>query len=140
MSWFSSSIFGAGVPDIDVLDCWREAMDTKANHHTGQVRPRLKRAVRLAWEGHLTSVEYMDIRDMNIKNIPRGHMEKLASIVTRRVWMTQADQLGGILARVKCPVLCLRDMELSEAETRGPGHCHEEPGREVGAVGCDSGY
>ena len=93
-------------------------MDTTANHHTGQVRPRLKRAVRLAWEGHLTSVEYMDIRDMNIKNIPRGHMEKLASIVTRRVWMTQADQLGGILARVKCPVLCLRDMELSEVETR----------------------
>ena len=83
----------------------------------------IKRAARLAWEGPLTSVEYLRIVDKRITDIliPRDQMEKLASIVTRRVWidnMTHTDQLGSILANVKCPVLWLRRMDLSNAETR----------------------
>ena len=81
----------------------------------------LKRAALLAWEGSLTSVKYMDIKRMSITDIPRDHMEKLASIVTWRVHidnMTHTDQLGSILASVKCPDLLLFHMKLSEAETR----------------------
>ena len=81
----------------------------------------MMRAALLAWEGHLTSVEYMAIVNINITDIPRDHMEKLASIVTEAVSivnMTHADQLGGILASVQCPVLMLYKMEMSEAETR----------------------
>ena len=79
-----------------------------------QSEAEIKRAALLAWEGHLTSVECMEIRNMSITDIPRDHMEILASIDN----VTQANQLGRILASVKCSVLCLRDMELSEEETR----------------------
>jgi len=81
----------------------------------------IKRAALLAWEGHLTSVENMRIVNMSITDIPRDHMEKLASIVTETVWidnMTHGDQLGSILASVKCPVLGLCNMRLNQAETR----------------------
>ena len=83
----------------------------------------IKRAARLAWEGPLTSVEYLRIVDKRITDIliPRDQMEKLASIVTRRVWidkMTHTDQLRSILTSVKCPLLWLRRMILSDTETR----------------------
>ena len=63
----------------------------------------------------------MNIEDMSIRDIPRDQMEKLASIVTWRVNinnMTHTDQLGSILASVKCPVLVLYNMDLSDTETR----------------------
>ena len=68
-------------------------------------------------------MEYLRIVDISITDIPRNQMEKLASIVTRRVWidkMTHTDQLRSILtsASVKCPLLWLRRMDLSNAETR----------------------
>ena len=75
----------------------------------------------LVWEGYLTGMERMAITDLNISDIPRDQIEKLASIVTRMVLivnMTHADQLGSILASVKCPVLWLKNMRLSEAETQ----------------------
>ena len=81
----------------------------------------LKRAALLAWEGSLTTVKYMDIKRMSITDIPRDHMEKLASIVTQGVLvinMTHTDQLGSILASVKCPVLGLTVMYLNDTETR----------------------
>ena len=81
----------------------------------------MKRAALLAWEGHLTSVKYMRIENISITDIPRDHMEKLASIVTGivRIYnMTHADQLDGILASVKCSELELWRMELSKVETR----------------------
>ena len=96
-----------------------------------QSEAEIKRAALLAWEGHLTSVECMEIRNLSITDIPRDHMEKLASIVTQTIYinnMTHADQLGSILASVKCTELILCYMALSEAETRGPGHCHEGQG------------
>ena len=77
-------------------------------------------AAWLAWEGHLTSLEYLNIRDISIKDVPRDQIEKLASIVTGRVWinnMIHTDQLGGILASINCPELWLENMNLSEAET-----------------------
>ena len=61
------------------------------------------------------------ITNKSITDIPRDQMEKLASIVTERVWihnMTHADQLGGILASVKLPVLGLYYMRLNQAETQ----------------------
>ena len=81
----------------------------------------VKRAALLAWEGHLTSVEHLRIVDKSIRDIPRDQMEKLASIVTVGVIinnMTHTDQLGSILASVKCPGLGMEDMELSDTETR----------------------
>ena len=63
----------------------------------------------------------MMITNKSITDIPRDQMEKLASIVTERVWihnMTHADQLGGILASVKLPVLGLYYMRLNQAETQ----------------------
>ena len=81
----------------------------------------IKRAALLAWEGHLTSVENMRIVNINITESPRDHMEKLASIVTQTIYinnMTHTDQLGRILASVKCTKLMPHDMNLSEAETR----------------------
>ena len=66
-------------------------------------------------------VEYLNIRDISIRDIPRDQMEKLASIVTRRVWidnMTHTEQLGSILASVKCTQLGLVRMDLSDTETR----------------------
>ena len=81
----------------------------------------IKRAALLAWEGHLTSVEYMRIKDKSITDIPLEQMEKLASVVTRTVninTIDHTDQLGSILASIKCPVLWLNMMELSDTETR----------------------
>ena len=86
-------------------------------------KPDKSEVVAAAWlalEGHLTSVEYLNIRDISIKDVPQYHMEKLASIVTGRVWidkMTHSDQLGSILASVKCPKLVLERMDLSDTET-----------------------
>ena len=81
----------------------------------------MSRAALLAWEGYLTSMKEMKIRNICITDIPWEQMEKLTSIVTERVLIDEiahADQLGSILASVKCPVLELDNMELSEAETR----------------------
>ena len=84
-------------------------------------KAEIKTAALLAWEGHLTSVEYMMIEKISIRDIAWDHMEKLASIVTWRVGidnMTHTDQLGSILASVKCRVLWLWNMDLSDTETR----------------------
>ena len=81
----------------------------------------IKRAALLAWEGYLTSVEYLEIRNKSISDIPLEHIEKLASIVTRGVDisnMTHNKQLGSILASVKSPELRLRYMDQSDTETR----------------------
>ena len=81
----------------------------------------VKRAALLASEGYLTSLKCMEIGDINITDIPRDQMEKLASIVTWRVWIdniSHADQLSSILASVQCQELGLWRMELSEAETQ----------------------
>ena len=62
----------------------------------------------------------MHIENISITDIPRDHMEKLASIVTDTIWidnMTHNNQLGSILASVNCPELQLCNMYLSEAET-----------------------
>ena len=81
----------------------------------------IKRAALLAWEGHLTSVENMRIMNMSIRDIPLDHIEKLASVVTGVVniqTMNHTDHLGSILASIKCKMLWLCDMELSEAENQ----------------------
>ena len=83
-------------------------------------KAEIKRAALLAWDGHLTSVKNMRFSYISITDIPRDHMEKLASIITETVWianMIHADQLGSILASVKCTRLLLWGMELSEGET-----------------------
>ena len=94
---------------------------SQKSHNPSDDEDEVKRAALLAWEGHLTSVGYMRIAKENSRDIPLDHMEKLASIVTERVtiaWMTHTDQLGSILASVKCPVLELYIINLSEAETQ----------------------
>ena len=101
-----------------------EADYIQADWSNGLYRPseaEIRRAALLAWEGHLTSVEYMIIKNISITDIPRDHMEKLASVVTGVVhiqMMDHTDQLGSILANIKCTRLFLCNMELSEAETR----------------------
>ena len=84
----------------------------------------VRRAALLAWEDYLTSLEYMeieDMEDMGLSDIDSDHMKKLTSIVTDRVWIvnvTPASQVGGILASVRCEMLVLVNMKLSEAHTR----------------------
>ena len=76
----------------------------------------VRSAALLAWEGYLTSVKYMNIRNMDISDIPCDQMAKLASIVTDRVviWnITHNLDLSSILVSVQ-----LDDMELRETETR----------------------
>ena len=68
----------------------------------------VKTVAILAWKGYLTCMERMAICDVNISDIPRDQIEKLASIVTGTLDinnMTHADQLGSILASVRCSVL-----------------------------------
>ena len=102
----------------------------------------IKRAALLAWEGHLTSVEYMMIEDISIRDIPRDHMEKLASIVTQGVLvinMTHTDQLGSILARPASNVQCYscgrRSRRAEGPRDPGPGHHLEGPGGGCDALG-----
>ena len=84
-------------------------------------KDEIKTAALLAWEGHLTSVEMMVIKDIDITDIPCEQMENLISIVTENVWIsntTHSNQLGRLLANVKCQELLLEKMRLSESETR----------------------
>ena len=46
---------------------------------------KIKKAALLAWEGQITSLKRIDIRNMPITDIPRDQMEILASIVTEEV-------------------------------------------------------
>ena len=121
--------------DIDVQDCWRAAMahiNAKRNE-ANKIRAdwsqpshvpseaEIKTAALLAWEGRLTSVEWIYIDNINITDIPQDQMENLTSIVTWRVGinnMSHAIQLCSILASVQCTLLWLENMELSEEETQ----------------------
>jgi len=80
----------------------------------------VKQAAQLACEGYLTSVEYMNIGNMNITKIPSDQMDKLTSIVTKRVMLeniTDNIELSSILASVRCTRLQLLNVELSEVDT-----------------------
>ena len=79
----------------------------------------VKKAALLAWEGYLPSVEFMNIGNMNITEIPRDQMDSLTSIVTKRVWIndiTHTNQLGSILTSVRCSRLHLLNVELREKD------------------------
>ena len=78
-------------------------------------------AAQLAWEGHLPSVKEMLLQDMDLSDIPRDQMGKLASIVTGWVHinnMTPATHLDIILERVRSTQLGLQKMSLTEPQTR----------------------
>ena len=78
-------------------------------------------ATQLAWEGHLPSVMEMELENMDLSDIPRDQIGELASIVTDKVDIdniTPATHLDIILERVRCPVLWLYDMSLTEPQTR----------------------
>ena len=81
----------------------------------------VKKAALLVSEGYLQSVEYMNIGNMNIEEIPRDTMDELSSIVTERVWIdniSHTDHLTSILANVRSKWLQLQNMELSETDTQ----------------------
>ena len=81
----------------------------------------VRSAALLAWEGYLTSVKYMDIRNIDISDINSDHLAKLASIVTDSVYIRNIrhnNQLSSIMASVQCRELVLWDMSLSLTETR----------------------
>ena len=106
--------------DIDVQDCWRNAMEMTDVTKT-QNLSEVRRAALLAWEGYITSVKCLNISNLDITDIPVDQMKKLTSIVTERVCIddiTPLSQLGNILTSVKCLVLSLDNMELCEADTR----------------------
>ena len=87
----------------------------------GPRKTEVERAALLAQEEYLTSVEYMRIENMDISDIPSDQMDKLASIATERVIidnMTPASRVSSILASVQCTELLLRNMKLSEENTR----------------------
>ena len=108
---------------------------SKSSHEPSEAE--IKRAALLASEGHLTSVEYMVIRNMSITDISPEQIRKLTSIVTERVVidnMTRTDLLSCILASVKCPDLLLWRMELSEAETQALATAMRDQVEVVGLV------
>ena len=81
----------------------------------------VKTAAMLAWEGYLTSVEHLSFIDKDITDIPRVEIEKLASIVTRNIWIdntTPTRKLDSILAGAKCTELTLLNIVLSEENTQ----------------------
>jgi len=81
----------------------------------------VKQAALLAWEGYLTSLECMNIRNMDITEISSDQMDKLTSIVTKRVMLeniTNTVQLSSILASVRSTRVHLLNVELSEEDTR----------------------
>ena len=85
----------------------------------------LKISAMLAWEGYLTSLRCMQIVQGNVvvAAFPWVQMKKLASIVTYAVQIDNLygqhlGHLGSILAGVKCTMLELNNMELSEADIR----------------------
>ena len=84
-------------------------------------KTEVETAALLAQEECLTSVKWMNIRNMDTSDIPSDQMEELASIVTDRVIlysMTPASRVSSILVSVKCTELRLRNIELSEEATR----------------------
>ena len=81
----------------------------------------VKTAALLAWEGYLASVEFMNIGNINITEIPRDQMDHLTSIVTKRVLIddiTHTNQLSSILASVRCSRLQMVNVALREADTQ----------------------
>ena len=81
----------------------------------------MRQAALLAWEGYLTCLVKMRLEDLDIRDIPRDQLARLASLVTERVEIvnvTHNDQLSSILDSVQCSQLRLKRMALGEAETR----------------------
>ena len=78
---------------------------SQPSHVPSEAEIKTAALLLLAWEGRLTSVEWIYIDNINITDIPQDQMENLTSIVTWRVGinnMSHAIQLGSILASVHC--------------------------------------
>ena len=61
---------------------------SRSNYPFNFSKRELKRAALLAWEGYLTSVKFMEIMNIwtiDVGDIPRDQIRKLASIVTDTV-------------------------------------------------------
>ena len=78
-------------------------------------------AAQLAWEGHLPSVKDMWLWDIDLSDIPRDQIGKLASIVTTGCVIinniSPATHLDIILKNVRSE-LHLHNMSLTEPQTR----------------------
>ena len=74
-------------------------------------------ASSLAASGHLTSVGWMWLRDLEL---PNDHLPALASVVWGSVWLHNVTgDLANLLANLSCLRVCLYNMQLDEAATRG---------------------
>ena len=81
----------------------------------------MRLAAQLAWEGHLPCVQVMKLWYMDLSDIPSDQMGKLASIGTDEVIInniTPATLLDIILENVRCSVLQLYYLSLTEPQTR----------------------
>ena len=80
----------------------------------------IRTAALLASEGHLTAVEYLNIKNIDTTDIPLDQLKKLTSIVTSDVILgnvTPSHYLSSIISSVKSQGLWLHNMDLSEADT-----------------------
>lgn len=84
-------------------------------------------AAQLAWEGHLPSVKNMRLEYMDLSGIPCDQMGKLASKVTHKVFIDlinwpstymPSTHLDIILENIRCQVLLLSNMTLTESQTQ----------------------
>ena len=82
--------------------------------------PMVRLAAQLAWEGHLPSVEKMELKNKNLSDIPNDKMGKLASIVTNSVSINNITpaSLDIMLDNVTCSRFELYNMRLTEPQTR----------------------
>ena len=75
-------------------------------------------ASSLAASGHLTSVGWMLLRDMELPSIQ--HIPALARVVRGTVYLRNVTgDLANLLANLSCQYVRLYDVELDEAATRG---------------------
>ena len=91
----------------------------KENHRPSLTE--LKSASKLATEGYLTSVQFLNLKKINICDIHSDQISKLSSIVSKKylIWgLKHSNQLSCILANVRSTELRLFSMSLDQMETR----------------------
>ena len=91
----------------------------KENHRPSVAQ--LRSASKLATDGYLTSLDFLNLKKINITDIHSDQISKLSMIVSKKylIWgLKHSNQLSSILANVRSTELSLLSMNLDQTETR----------------------
>ena len=119
---FQDSIFPQKIDKRKITEAY-SYIGARMSKSNWLIYPRLsmlKLAAQLAWEGHLPSVKTMTLVNIDLSDITQDRLGKLVSIVTDGVQIGNivAASLDIILKSVRCSVLDLGKMALTEPQTR----------------------